>query len=293
MTVVDQLGMPDNLIIAAAQQGREGWLATLPQMVSELKRRWSLEVGEPFQPGGQTAWVGPARTETNSDLVLKLEWRHFEAEHETDALQMWNGEGAVRLHLNRLFGDTIAMVLERCLPGISLATQPQDEQDRVIAGLLRRLWREPPPGHRFRPLQAMCDAWADEFEAKVAARPSIIDADVARIGMDLFRNLPRTADQSVLLCTDLHAGNVLAAKREPWLIIDPKPFIGDPTYDVLQHMLNCRDRLLADARAMVREMAALFDLDEERLRLWLFARCVQESPEWPDLAEVAYGIKPY
>jgi streptomycin 6-kinase len=70
-------------------------------------------------------------------------------------------------------------------------------------------------------------------------------------------------------------------------------FVGDPTYDVLQHMLNCPDRLRADAMALVRDMAALFDLDEERLRLWLFARCVQESAQWPDLAEVALGIRPH
>jgi streptomycin 6-kinase len=43
----------------------------------------------------------------------------------------------------------------------------------------------------------------------------------------------------VLLCTDLHAENVLAAEREPWLAIDPKPCIGDPAFDAIQHMLNC------------------------------------------------------
>ena len=42
----------------------------------------------------------------------------------------------------------------------------------------------------------------------------------------------------MLLHTDLHAGNVLAAKREPWLAIDPKPYVGDPVYDVTQHIFN-------------------------------------------------------
>jgi streptomycin 6-kinase len=26
----------------------------------------------------------------------------------------------------------------------------------------------------------------------------------------------------------------------------PKPYVGHPAYDVLQHMLNCEDRLAAD-----------------------------------------------
>jgi hypothetical protein len=49
----------------------------------------------------------------------------------------------------------------------------------------------------------------------------------------------------VLLCTDLHGDNILAAQRELWLVIDPKPYVGDPAYDLLQHMLNCEDRLAA------------------------------------------------
>ncbi len=64
-------------------------------------------------------------------------------------------------------------------------------------------------------------------------------------GIALFRSLPATADRQVLLCTDLHADNILAARREPWLAVDPKPYAGDPAYDVLQHMLNCEDRLAA------------------------------------------------
>jgi streptomycin 6-kinase len=46
----------------------------------------------------------------------------------------------------------------------------------------------------------------------------------------------------VLLCTDLHADNILAALRAPWLVIDPKPYAGDPAYDVRQHMRAARIR---------------------------------------------------
>ena len=53
----------------------------------------------------------------------------------------------------------------------------------------------------------------------------------------------------MLLATDLHAANVLRAEREPWLVIDPKPFIGDPAFDATQHLFNCRARLHADPAA--------------------------------------------
>jgi streptomycin 6-kinase len=81
----------------------------------------------------------------------------------------------------------------------------------------------------------------------------------------------------VLLCTDLHAGNVLAAQREPWLVIDPKPFVGDPAYDTVQHMLNCDERLAIDPVGLARRMAGLLDLDDDRVSRWLFARCAQEA----------------
>jgi streptomycin 6-kinase len=115
---------------------------------------------------------------------------------------------------------------------------------------------------------------------------------LAREGVRLFRALPATAERNVLLCTDLHAENVLAAEREPWLVIDPKPYVGDPTYDALQHLLNCDERLHADPRGLSRRMADLLWLDDERLLQWLFARCVIESIDWPTLASVARLIPP-
>jgi len=169
---------------------------------------------------------------------------------------------------------------------------PELEQDVVVAGLLRRLWREPPPGHSVRPLEAMCNQWADEFAGEEAAGRVSSDPGLVREGIGLFRHLAASAEREVLLCTDLHAENVLAAKREPWLIIDPKPYVGDPTYDALQHMLNCEERLSSDPRGFASRLAELLGLDSDRLLLWLFARCVQESPGSELLADVAQRIAP-
>jgi streptomycin 6-kinase len=135
----------------------------------------------------------------------------------------------------------------------------------------------------------MCAAWAEEFEAAYAAAPPAdrIDPGLARAGIALFRELPGTAASRVLLCTDLHAGNILAARREPWLVVDPKPYAGDPAYDVPQHMLNCEERLAANPAALADRMAGLAGLDPCRVRLWLFARSVQESPGSPLMRQVA------
>ena len=37
---------------------------------------------------------------------------------------------------------------------------------------------------------------------------------------------------------DLHGWNVLAAGREPWLVIDPKPLLGEPELDGVGPLRN-------------------------------------------------------
>jgi streptomycin 6-kinase len=278
-----------------ADSPRRTWMAALPEIVGDLSRRWSLKVGGPYQPGGCASWVAPALDDGGARVVLKVGWRHADAEHEADGLRAWRGEGTARLIDSLLFADTSALLLERCEPGTALSgALSAIDQDVVVAGLLRRLWIEPSPGHPFRTLSSMCDRWADEFEHKYAASdPRLrLDPGLARAGIELFRALPRTADCTVLLFTDLHPENVLAARREPWLAIDPKPYVGDPTYDALQHMLNHPDRLAADPTGFVRRMAKLLDFDPSRLRDWLFARSVQESIDAQDLREVAIALRP-
>jgi streptomycin 6-kinase len=270
--------MPPRLVDAALRDGRQSWLAALPATVAALRDRWSLTISEPFEPGGHTAWVAPASDSAGIPVVLKVGWRHPEAEHEADGLRFWNGQGTVRLLAAERFQDTIALLLERCEPGVPLARRPEADQDPILAGLLVRLWKEPPHGAGFRPLAQMCNQWADQFEQRLTtAQHPPLDAGLTRAAMELFRTLPVTALRHVLLCTDLHAGNVLAARRQPWLVIDPKPYVGDPTYDLLQHLLNCDERLRVDPKGLAYRMADLAELDAERLLLWLFARCVQES----------------
>lgn len=253
-----------------AEPDRAAWLERLPRLVADLEQRWLLTLGAPFEEAS-CAWVAPVKLPDGRDAVLKLGLPHMEAEHELEGLRFWNGDPTVRL----LAGDeqSGALLLERCEPGTPLRVLSEPEQDLVIARLLRRLWRVPPMPHPFRPLSTMTKLWADETLAQADQWP---DTGLVREGLHLFEELPRTASAGVLLATDLHAGNVLQARREPWLVIDPKPFIGDPAYDATQHLFNCRARLAADPHATIRRIAGLLGLDHERVRLWMFARAAAE-----------------
>ncbi|HYN86875.1 MAG TPA: aminoglycoside phosphotransferase family protein [Ardenticatenaceae bacterium] len=272
--------IPAQLALTCAKTPeRAAWLARVPDTLRDLARRWSLTLGAPFGGNeGSAAWVGPVTRADGTTAVLKLGMPHMEAEHEIDGLRFWNGDSTVRLIAAD--DDLNAMLIERCEPGTVLRVLPEPEQDVVIAGLLCRLWRAPALPHPFRPLAAMTAAWREEALAEAALWT---DPGLVREGLRLFEELPKSAPAEVLLATDLHAGNVLRAQREPWLVIDPKPFVGDPAYDATQHLLNCAARLAADPDGTIRRFSDLLGLDHERVRLWTFARAAVGSyGEWPD-----------
>jgi len=263
------------------------WLAQLPASLASIERRWSLTLGLPFDSEEVScAWVAPVVRADGSPAVLKLGMPHLEGADEIPGLRFWDGDPTIRLlDADETMG---AMLLERCQPGTHLRAVPEPEQDLVIAGLLRRLWRVPPTPHAFRPLSLLTKYWSVEPIRKRAQWP---DEGLVREGLRLFEELPRTAPTEVLLATDLHAGNVLRAARQPWFAIDPKPFVGDPAYDVTQHLFNCEKRLRSDPRELIARMADLVGIDAKRIRLWTFARAVAggEKENWQDERWLAFA----
>jgi streptomycin 6-kinase len=134
---------------------------------------------------------------------------------------------------------------------------------------------------RFRHLSVMLESWSHESLAQAQHWP---DAGLVRQGLQLFQELSKASPEDKLLATDLHAANVLRSEREPWLVIDPKPFIGDAAFDLVQHLHNCETRLHADPVGMVKRMADLAEVDDERATLWTFARAAADPrPFWDNL----------
>lgn len=277
------------MLAALADDERRSWLTDLPLLVADIAARWHLTVGDPYEPGGTVSWVAPVIDSAGMHCVLKVGWPHAEAASEAAGLREWDGETTVRLLQHESRSSAEVLLLERCTPGQPLRDKSESEQDEVIAGLLPRL-HKPCSDSRFPTLVEMCDSWVRQYRAARVERPPKPDSPTEAKALALFEELPRSADQSVLLWTDLHAGNVLSATREPWLAIDPKPHVGDPTYDALQHMLNCRERLTTDPLHLINSLAEKLSLETERLRLWTFARCVMESLEDPELLRVAEAL---
>jgi streptomycin 6-kinase len=82
----------------------------------------------------------------------------------------------------------------------------------------------------------------------------------------------------VLLHQDLHGDNVLAAEREPWLVIDPKPLVGEREFGIAPIV---RDVELGHGR---RDLLRRFDrltselgLDRDRARGWTIGQTIAWS----------------
>ena len=262
------------------------FLDRLPALVRDVVEDWRLTLDGPARHG-RAALVVPVRTPAGRPAVLKLSSPHEEAEHEHLGLRAWDGRGAVRLL--RADPHRWALLLERLHGDEDLTSVGDLEACEVVAGFYARL--HVPALPQLRRLSSYVDRWTD----RLAALPP--DAPLPRRLVEQAVSLGRTlvtdrATDARMIHGDLHGANVLAADREPWLVIDPKPYVGDPCYDVLQHALNCPERLVADPVGLAERLAALVHLDADRVRLWLFARCTIESLERPDLAAAARSLAP-
>ena len=229
--------------------------ARLRRFAEECAERWALRLGEPL-PGGNIALVLAAERADGTAAVLKVSPPHPESDPEADALACWAGDGAVRvLERDR---ERRALLLERLVPGTTAWEVDEDEATRAVAGVLRRLAIEPPPGHPFRPLAAAAREWVDAFPE---VRPAV-------------EELLADPTPQVLLHQDLHGGNVLR-RGDDWVAIDPKPLVGDPAFDVASLVRDRRP--IRDRRVVERRLSLLADElghDRERMRLWSWVHAV-------------------
>jgi streptomycin 6-kinase len=189
------------------------WRAGVSELVTDCCKQWGLRPGAAYAPGAPSH-VLRVELPDGAPAVLKVFWPHREAEQEADALERWDGDAAVRLLARD--DERCALLLERCEPGTFLSRSPDALE--VLVGLLPRLWRS---GAGFRPVAEEAEWWVEHDLAELPDR-RIRDA-----ALHYLRELVPTQGERVLVHQDLHGENVLAAEREPWLVIDPKPLAAE------------------------------------------------------------------
>jgi streptomycin 6-kinase len=201
------------------------WVDGLEERIDRCARRFALEVGEPL-PGGSLAMVLAATTRAGAPVVLKLNPPLPELALEPAALAAMDGRGAVRiLDADRSLGG---LVLERAEPGPSLETAlPVLEALEIAGRVAARTHVELPPGHPFPSGSVYLARIAIELPLRHVFAARALPGDVLELTLDACGRLAERRAGIGLANEDLHLGNILAAAREPWLLIDPKPWAAE------------------------------------------------------------------
>ena len=263
---------PAGLAWLAESERGQAWLSGLPEIVERCRTRWSLRLGQPYQ----SAYVSltlPVWRADGTDAVLKIIFPDRETEHEGRALARWDGDGAVQL-LDSAEADN-AILIERCTPGTPLSEIGQEPSLRVLAELLPRLWK--PAAAPFRTLTEEAAWWASELHPRWEAAGRPIDSYLVDAAFDALVSLPSTQGKQVLLHQDLHGDNVLSAQREPWLVIDPKPLLGEAEFGLAPIIRSFE--FGHTCTAVLRRLDYLtgeLGLDRERARWW----CLGQTIAW-------------
>ncbi|HEV3266922.1 MAG TPA: aminoglycoside phosphotransferase family protein [Acidimicrobiales bacterium] len=214
---------------------------------------WGLELGTPFALSN-VSFVAPV----GEFHVLKSAWEgDDESLHEGDALELWRGEGAVRLDRRR----GRVLLEERALPGDDLSSLDDDQATAIAVELAERLWR--PAMAPFRPVNPEVSRWLDEAEGE--------GSPLVPLARELFAEIAASA--AWVVHGDFHHHNILR-HGERYVAIDPKPYLSDREYDVASFLWNPIGNRLGDRASTERRIAAFVEggLDDYLIRAWTVIR---------------------
>ncbi|AKS34188.1 aminoglycoside phosphotransferase family protein [Mycolicibacterium goodii] len=268
--------LPDAVRAMAARGPQwQAWVDGLARKVRTQLDEWELTTDGDVT-NGYCSIVVPVRTRDAASAVLKIAFPDDETAHEHLALRRWGGRGAVRLL--RADPHHRAQLLER-LGNRNLNELWDIEACEIVAGLYRALHVAALP--QLRSLPRSVTRWTEGLAALPRSAPvprRLVEQAIA-LGDDLATD---RASGGVLIHGDLHYENVLAGPDgDTWLAIDPKPFDGDPHYEVAPMLWNRWDELTGYVREGVRRrfhaVVDAAELDPDRARAWVIVRMMHNA----------------
>jgi len=240
---------------------------TLPHLQPHIAR-WRLTLdGQPFET--HSSWLAPV-THGGKPALLKVFKPHSDETHAAAILRHW-GDAACRVYA----GDETAMVIERVVPGTSMADLVEKDDDAVT-----HAWCDVVQSLHTRPAPA---GWKDIVRCgrSLIEKPypghDVLKRELFDRARQQFLELTDTQGAArFLLHTDLHHANVLDGGARGWVVIDPKGYAGELEFETSSFLHNptreyCAPKHLA---RRVRIVASRLGLDEERLVRWCFAHGV-------------------
>jgi streptomycin 6-kinase len=220
----------------------------------EVAREWGVPLGERLL-AGRFSFVAFA----GDNAVLKVvPVEDDEADHEADALALLAGDGAVRL----LRHDRArrAILIERARPGDDASRLSEPEAIRIAIAAAKKIWRPAARGSPYRWIGDHVPRWLDNAG----------DHYLVREAKEIYATMHPS--DGTLVHGDFHHHNLLS-HRDGWVVIDPKPMVGDPEFDVPTFLWNPIGHE-PTRESVERWIGAFADagLDANLLRKWAIVR---------------------
>lgn len=253
----------------------EKWLADLPRIVNEISGKWSLEIDKVF-PNLSFNFVASCIDKAGGNFVLKIGVPEKDSSilYEKRALEAFDGNGAVTIL--KFDGKLCAMLLERAIEGKTLSEVCGEDYAKAIeiaVEVMKKLPRNPPDKSKFINLES----WINGLNRAAEENFALEKVGKAR---KFFAALVEPFERKILLHGDVHFDNILSARREPFLLIDPKGVIGEIGYEIAvflndlagwtEHLPNQKE-ILASA---VESFSKAFIISSSDLRKWAYAFAV-------------------
>lgn len=253
------------------------WIDNLQQLIKKYEQEWDIKLDRPF-PNLSFNFVAGVKDSNGVDAVLKIGYpgdKLFLAEAET--LKIYNGVGSIKLLKENL--EDLVLLLERCIPGDSLDSLNDEDQETLIyTQLCKKIWKKAPVNSSFRNISEELGDFDWYFENYDIGK-NIIDKQLVRKAQEKFKHLITTQKDLVLLHSDLHHDHILLSKRG-WLTIDCRGAIGEKEYESSHFIRNpvkraeksmiTEDIITKRVDIIVREL----NLDRQRVIDWAFAQTV-------------------
>ncbi len=253
----------------------EKWLTELPQTLALIGVKWNLTIDD-FFPNLSFNFVAKCSDRRGENYVLKVGVPDEDAPllSEKRALEAFDGKGAVRVL--RYDENLCAILLERAVEGKTLSEVCGEDYAKAVeiaVEVMLKLPRNLPDKTHFTNLET----WFEGLDRAVQA--DFAPEKIAK-AQGFFAELTEPFERKILLHGDVHFDNILSARREPFLLIDPKGVVGEIGYEIAvflndlagwtAHLAN-REQILESA---VEKFSKAFGVPPNELRKWAFAFAV-------------------
>jgi streptomycin 6-kinase len=258
------------------------WDATAAELVSIMLDRWELRPGEPFDAGVAGATLA-VTTPEGEPAVLKVGYPHWEAVFEAVGLAAYGHRLAPRILREDPW--TWSLLLERVEPGDPVSILAPADALVAASRLHVELSRVSIPDG----VPALAEVIASYL---TPARALATEPEVAA-ALDELSRLSLEPAPTMLLHGDFNPGNVLLSANG-LRVIDPKPFAGDPAFDLWPLL----EQVGTPSAASLDLVARTTGYPRDRIVRWAYARAglnvtwfLDDVDEPPDTERAALELE--